>query len=228
MGCVSGVAFSSSLYILIDLSHSPVMYLNMYDYRGVPHLTLIEGAAEYTILSWNGTRLRHSLNLLEVVSRLPIPEAQRPYYYCVGWSFTIVCPTDSHIIFVECDGVHDGIVSGHVSQEDSLWTLPDLDVVGSSWSKCVLIGVNGQSTYRFLMVGESRDAPPTYYVPSTDHRVLWTTYDLGFESEDNYWCYDTLAIRVHPLYQCAPQIHGFTYAYEYPTTSQRNHVPPLL
>merc|ERR1719186_1400047 len=123
---------------------------------------LVEAHLEDSRLRVEGSRLYWSLEPLEVVARLPVPEVHGP----------VVRTGHQHPVSVHGQAVHDGVVTAEVLYELSLWTLPLLDIVRSPAGEHEEFRMQHEASHRLLVVSESRHALPGSKVPQTDCRVI--------------------------------------------------------
>ena len=128
----------------------------------------IEGRRHDTGLRIQRPRLCHRIHGLEAVARLPVPEAHG----------AVVATGEHDVVFVDGDGVDDGVVALEVLHEGALGTLPLLDAAGASASKGELPRVNGDVADALLVVREHTHRLAGGQIPQADRSIQRSRDDL--------------------------------------------------
>ena len=131
---------------------------------------LIKSNVKNCCLTWEGSRLQRRLDLLEVVSWLPVKEVKG----------SVVATTHHNVVSADGQSVDHGWMVGDRAHLFSLWALPDSDLVSTSWGEGVFGMVVCKGTHSFLVVGQSFYASSFPNVPKLNHLVVGARNYLWF------------------------------------------------
>lgn len=136
----------------------------------------IKRRSHNTRLGFQRTRLSNSIDALELVPSLPIPEAHG----------AVITAGEHDVVFVDGKGVNDGVLTIEVLHEVALRALPLLDGAGASGGEGEFAGVGGQSAHALLVVREHAHGFTGCEIPQADGGVEGARDDLrvGFLALD--------------------------------------------
>jgi hypothetical protein len=128
----------------------------------------IKGRAHDARLGIQTPGLRGRVQALKAVARLPVPEADAP----------VIAAGEEDVVFVDGEGVDDGIMAVKVLHEGAFGALPLLDRAGAGGSKGEFFGVHRQGAHAFFVVGEDAHGFAGGEIPEADGRVEGRGDDL--------------------------------------------------
>ncbi len=107
---------------------------------------LVEGRAHDAGLCVEGAGLGDGLGGLEAVARLPVPEGDG----------AVVAAGEEDVVFVDGEGVDDGVVAGEALHEGAFGTLELLDGLRRGASERELAGVQGECANGLFVMRQHR------------------------------------------------------------------------
>ena len=131
---------------------------------------LVKRAGKDPALRIQGTRLRRRIQRLIPISRLPVPKGHG----------SVVAAGEEDVVFVDAEGVDDGVLTVEILHEGTLGAFPLLDAAGAAAGEGPFDRMLGQGPDAFFVMGEHAHGFSRREVPEADGGVEGGGDDLGF------------------------------------------------